>query len=486
MYINTNAAALQAWDNLMKTQMESQQVLAQLSSGYRINSAADDPAGLAISENMLSQIDGLQQANLNAQAGISLIQTADGALSNIQTILQSMRSLASEAATSTENPADLQALQAEMNQYAQEITQIVNTTQFNNINLLGGGFQNQAFQIGANEGQTLQVSIQAADAYTLGVTGLNIAVTSATPALIAGTPQGVGLGVGTYTVTETTNPWSTTSGTGKVADVTGITGTYTGTQSQTWSVTVNTFTAGTGGQVTVMIGNTSYTEAVNASNQFSLNGLTVTLATTTAPGDTFGFTVVPQTSTISVTGPTNLSGTVTGAIAQGQQIQIGGTTGAALTFNQLAAVPYQSATYTSIGAAPTALPSLSDTVSVTQNGNAATVINGQVVKQASATTGLDITSQADAEAALAVLDNAINTISGMRANLGAYQNRLQFAQSDVQTTQLNLQNARAGIMDTDMALQMANLSKDQILLQSGIAMLAQADAMPQALLKLLG
>ena len=178
MYLNTNMSALQAIQALSNTSAQENQTLGQLSTGNKITSAASNPAGLAISELMQSQINGLNQSSHNAQNGVSLLQTADGAMSNIDTILQSMYSLASQAATGTNNSNDLKDLQAEMNQYSKEITNISNTTQFNNINLLDGGFQNQAIQIGAQQGQALSLSINSMDSVSLKVAGYSAAVSS--------------------------------------------------------------------------------------------------------------------------------------------------------------------------------------------------------------------------------------------------------------------------------------------------------------------
>ncbi|EQD43332.1 flagellin domain-containing protein, partial [mine drainage metagenome] len=133
MFVNTNVAALNAWLNLSNTQNSMTSILQQLSSGLKINSAANNPAGLAISQQMQSEISGMNQAYQNSQTAINLFQTADSALGSIQSILQSMRSLASQASTSTNNSTDLQALQSEMNQYAQQITQISNDTNFNTL-----------------------------------------------------------------------------------------------------------------------------------------------------------------------------------------------------------------------------------------------------------------------------------------------------------------------------------------------------------------
>lgn len=168
MRINNNVMALNAHRQLAANQAASSKSMEKLSSGFRINRAGDDAAGLAISEKMRGQIRGLRQAMRNAQDGISLIQTAEGALNETHAILQRMRELAVQAATDTNTDKDRQAIQDEIDQLAEEITRIANTTEFNTQNLLGVGFT-ATFHIGANQGQSIKLEIGKMDAKTLGV-----------------------------------------------------------------------------------------------------------------------------------------------------------------------------------------------------------------------------------------------------------------------------------------------------------------------------
>jgi len=142
----------------------------KLSSGYRINRAADDAAGLTISEKMRSQIRGLNKASANAQDGISLIQTAEGALNEVHAILQRMNELATQAANDTNTTADRNAIAAEIHQLTSEIDRIASTTQFNTMNLLDGSFTNKNLQVGSLEGQNISVSIKAMNSSSLGLT----------------------------------------------------------------------------------------------------------------------------------------------------------------------------------------------------------------------------------------------------------------------------------------------------------------------------
>jgi len=176
--INTNINAIDTQRNLMMTTTNMSISMRHLSSGLRINSAADDAAGLAISQKLNAQVNGLNQAVRNAQDGISLIQTGEGALSETQTMLQRMRQLAVQSANDTNTSTDRNALQSEMNQLATEISRISNTTSFNTKNLLAGGFHNQSFQIDSNMNQTLSVGISAMDAASLGVAANGAAISA--------------------------------------------------------------------------------------------------------------------------------------------------------------------------------------------------------------------------------------------------------------------------------------------------------------------
>lgn len=178
MFVNTNISALFASDQLNNTQNALKTNLERLSSGFRINRAADDAAGLAISQKMQGQINGFTQAERNAQDGISLIQTAEGALSQTDSILQRMRTLAVQASNATNTTADRNKINDELTSLKDEIIRLASQTQFNTKKLLTGGFSGQKFHIGANEGQTITLSINGMSASALGVTATAIKVGS--------------------------------------------------------------------------------------------------------------------------------------------------------------------------------------------------------------------------------------------------------------------------------------------------------------------
>ena len=174
MVVQHNLSAMNTNRQLGVTSSAQAKSTEKLSSGYRINRAGDDAAGLTISEKMRSQIKGLNKASANAQDGISLIQTAEGALNESHSILQRMNELATQAANDTNTSTDRNALQAELDQLTSEINRIQLTTQFNSMNLLDGSFTGKNLQIGSLEGQAIKISIQSMDASKIGVNGLSL------------------------------------------------------------------------------------------------------------------------------------------------------------------------------------------------------------------------------------------------------------------------------------------------------------------------
>src|SRR5690349_3412893 len=181
--INTNIASLTAQRNLNTSQSSLQVSLQRLSSGLRINSAKDDAAGLAISDRLTTQINGLDQARRNANDGISLAQTAEGALAQTGDILQRIRELAIQSANATNSATDRKALNDEVNQLVQEVNRVASTTTFNGLKVLDGSYQGQQFQVGANANETIGVSIQGASSNDLQNNSVTLATGTANDGL---------------------------------------------------------------------------------------------------------------------------------------------------------------------------------------------------------------------------------------------------------------------------------------------------------------
>ena len=179
MVINHNLSAINTQRQMYKTSTAQAKASEKLSSGQRINRAGDDAAGLAISEKMRGQISGLNQASRNAQDGISMIQTAEGALDETHSMLQRLRTLSVQSANGTYVSRDRENIQAEVDQLTAEITEIANKTQFNKMNILNGSTTDVSFQVGANSGQTISITFSSMTADDLGVSGLSIGTQTA-------------------------------------------------------------------------------------------------------------------------------------------------------------------------------------------------------------------------------------------------------------------------------------------------------------------
>ncbi|QDX81331.1 hypothetical protein B9N43_08800 [Denitratisoma sp. DHT3] len=221
--INTNITSLNAQRNLTTSQSTLSQSLQRLSSGLRINSAKDDAAGMAIADRMTSQIRGLNQAVRNANDGISLAQTAEGALQETGNILQRMRELSIQSANATNSASDRLALQSEVNQLVSELDRISSTTSFNGLKLLDGSFSAQTFQVGANARETISASITGASSQTLGANQITTA-TSAAKSAKTTTLDGNKLGISAAATTDAATARTANASTGTTARITDPTG----------------------------------------------------------------------------------------------------------------------------------------------------------------------------------------------------------------------------------------------------------------------
>lgn len=493
MIINHNMASLNTYRQLSANNGATAKSLEKLSSGLRINRAGDDAAGLAISEKMRAQVRGLDQASSNAQNGISLIQTAEGALNETHSILQRMRELAVQSATDTNTADDRSKIQAEVDQLAKEITRISNTTEFNTQNLLAGGL-NDTFHIGANAGQNVAMSINAMDAQSLGVAGSQktantLAPTTTGLSTVSNVSRGLAAATGNSIVVD-----ATASAAGAVAKdaVTDNTNTSTlaittatafkGTADTTYTVKIGTVdTAGAGNKATSIQyskdGGTSWT-AVTAdmSGGVVIDGLTFTMAASVTgeytAGDQYSFTATAAKATLQLKD----SGGVNIGVAQTVHY---GDTKATIGSGTNGQTVDTSFTFSSL-ADGTATFNVVDTVS-----SSAVVNDGKVNTAAIAAAGINVSDQPSANKAITSIDDAIKTVSVERSKLGSYQNRLEHTISNLGTSSENLTAAESRVRDVDMAKEMMAFQKNSILAQAATAMLAQANQQPQGVLQLL-
>ncbi|HZV65132.1 MAG TPA: flagellin [Telluria sp.] len=528
--INTNLASLNAQRNLNVSQSALATSLQRLSSGLRINSAKDDAAGLAISQRFTSQINGLDQAARNANDGISLAQTAEGGLATAGDLLQRIRDLAVQSANGSNSASDRASLNAEATQLSQELNRVANTTQFNGQNVLDGSLTNTQFQVGANAGQSIGVTIASAKASDIGNNFVN------TNASTAAAPAATGSALASAVLATASQDFegNTTSG-GTALPATSL----NGFAAQTLTIAGNGATATTG---VLAAGSTAKDVAAAVNGKSSTTGVTATAsATATISGVSAGAvsfklvgsnvstnsggTLTDHTVTISATvsdsqdlsaiaqavnaqsGSTGItatadkSGHLVLSNSTGDDIKVGnlsaagGLTGASIQEGDgTAATPTTSAAATiaangSVGdvaivGGKVAFNSSSGFSLSTDTGT--TLLTGaQVGSSLAAVSSIDISTAAGATAALATVDSALTSISNGRAALGAIQNRFASTISNLQSTSENLSAARSRIQDTDFAAETANLTRGQILQQAGTAILAQANSLPNGVLALL-
>ena len=380
MVISTNTASISAQRHLHESRKDLDVAMERLSSGQRINSAADDSAGLAIRDKMTSQIEGLNQAVRNANDAISMAQSAEGGLAETTQILHRMRTLAMQASNDTNTASDRANLNDELTDLQAEITRIAETATFNNQNLLEGTMTDSIYQIGHKTGETVALSIADFSADAIGYHG------------------------------------------GKIEITAGITGD---------KITVSV--AGTSAAEYTLVAKTAATIATNLASDLNTGANTAFQALYTATGNGAFLEITRKADT-------SLDGTV--------------------------------------------LKHSDITASVTQK-TAGTLAVASTVSHGPVLDDVTVTTRTNAQNAVKVIDLALDLVSKERANLGAFQNRLEHAVSNMMNMSANTADARSVIADADYAQESSVLAKNQILQQAGTAMLAQANAQAQTVLSLL-
>lgn len=502
--INTNIASLNAQRNLNTSQNDLRTSLERLSTGLRINSAKDDAAGLAIGERFTAQIRGLNQASRNANDGISLAQTAEGALGEVTNNLQRIRELAVQSANSTNSTSDRAALNQEVQQRIAEIDRIAGQTAFNGLKVLDGTFGTSQFQVGANAGETISVNLsQGVKANQIGqvAKGTSTAEVNTTALSGGGTIQVGSASAVTVGASVAGNEVGQTAGSA-YAKAEAINGAGISGLTVTAENNVELAIADTTG--TTSAGNT-YSLAINDVNIFSgydqnANGVLTTQQLTDA--------INAQSSNTGVSA--SLSGSVLRLSAEdGRDIAIGQTlggdstggisagTGGSSTVN---GVTYRDGTVgnfanatsggtdtaTEINGGTLSFVS-SDAIVITGDGDdmGFTAANVTIAKDTNTLTSVKVDTVVNANDAINRVDSALTTVNSLRATLGAVQNRFESTISNLGTSVENLSGARSRIQDADFAAETANLTRAQILQQAGTAMLSQANSLPQNVLSLL-
>jgi flagellin len=508
MRIQHNIAALNATRQLTANNNALSKNIQKLSSGYKINSAADDAAGLAISEKMRAQIRGLDQATNNANDGISLVQTAEGALNETASILQRMEELATQSSNGTyQDDVDRENIQKEIEALKSEVDRIASSTNFNKINLLDGSLN------GSSKTAVAKFSIPTA----VGAAALSDVVdaTKATATASITTTGAAGDSISyavTYkdasgnlqTVSVTRNLTAedenataaaadlanllNKSDLGDLFDVSAASGTLTFTtktagadmgsivsiveQKNTDDATAIgvTKTAGEDAHQTLNVAAFQNTDT-NGKNTFEINGVKfafVADATAAAKLDSgVNYIITATADSVGNTDATNMATLIqqkTGleTLASGSGIKVFGKEG-------------------TVGAGGL-------TFQIGDSNSADQQVSLSIGNMSSSGLGIDTISVLNQKSALASIDvikNAINQVSSTRADLGALQNRLEHTVNNLGTTSENLTSAESRIRDVDMAKEMMEMTKNQVLAQAAQSMLAQANQLPQSILKLL-
>jgi flagellin len=510
--INTNVASLTAQRNLSTSQSALNTSINRLSSGLRINSAKDDAAGLAISERFSSQIRGLNQAVRNANDGISLAQTAEGALKSSGDILQRIRELAVQSANATNSASDRDALNSEVNQLTSELDRIAKTTEFNGRKLLDGSFTSAQFQVGANANQTITATSSNFSTNSYGnyrIGGKAVTSTDATGDLTLNSAAGSKIvqasSTGTSAITggkltiegslgKKDIDYAAKSSAKDVAALVNAQTEYTGVSaSARTEVQLDTFVSG------------SYTLDVASNNDTSAP---VTIAFSSKGLNTAEDLSAAVKAFNDVSAKTGISARVND---KGDGIILVNDAGGDINIKNKSATA--TANLSQANAKGTAVPGVASLTAASTNftvvtgqltldssksfsatdskGTAAGAADGFLLttsanaSQMQAVKDMDVSTVAGANRTLAIVDAAISAIASQRASYGALQSRFESTVTNLQTTSENMSASRGRIQDADFASETAALSRAQILQQAGTAMVAQANQLPQGVLALL-
>ncbi|EAO8181592.1 FliC/FljB family flagellin [Salmonella enterica] len=545
--INTNSLSLLTQNNLNKSQSSLSSAIQRLSSGLRINSAKDDAAGQAIANRFSANIRGLTQASRNANDGISIAQTTEGALSEINNNLQRVRELSVQASNSTNSQSDLDSIQNEITQRLSEIDRVSGQTQFNGVKVLSQD-NNLKIQIGANDGENITIDLKKITSETLGLNGFNVngkgtiankaatvsdvmaaggvaagadyTVTTSFSGMTAenafsrlGNGDSVVVGTATYTYdaknknfttdkTVATGTASTNFGKAlKAAPGTTESGTFV---SDGGSVNFDVDATGNisiGGKAAYVVSGVLTTNKGTATTQATMESLfdaadkdahtdTITFGGKTyAFGNTAGsgFTYKDTVSADKVLTDTKASATATVNLSSG---------GLAATVTLAKGV--SAATFVDNDNEMTGVANYTTTYAVDKNNGEVTVKSGTGTGKYAAEVGSKAYVSADGkltttttskgsvtEDPLKALDNALSQVDALRSDLGAVQNRFDSTITNLGSTINNLSSARSRIEDADYATEVSNMSRAQILQQAGTSVLAQANQVTQNVLSLL-
>jgi len=435
MIINHNLSAMNANRMVTVNSTKASSAMAKLSSGLRINSAADDASGLAISEKMKGQISGLNTASANAQTAVSLTQTADGALTETTAVLQRMRELAVQSSNDTNTDADRSAIQVETTALTAQIDNIATTTQFNTKNLLDGSMGKAVNAAVANISTSSILKGTGGTAISDGSTALTDLSDSNGNSLNIKSTDTITVSydkAGTTTTNKFLAASLTATDLNSVGDFsTDLTGATLGTADTNLNVL-----AGNGADNTTPNGSLTITGDPAGGSVNAIEGISITVKDKDGKVNVAATNALSSFSETTSAGDVRANGTAT--------VQIGANV------NQNLSIDINDMGSSALGVA-----------------------------------GLQVGTQNQANVAIKAIDNATAKVSSERAKLGAFQNRLSSTINNLGTTSQNLSSAQSSIADVDMAATMAEYSKDNIESQAAQAMISQANQQPSQVLQLL-
>ncbi|TBU77090.1 flagellin [Phytopseudomonas daroniae] len=471
MTVNSNIASLTTQKNLNKASDSLSTTMQRLSSGLKINSAKDDAAGLQISNRLTSQINGLGVAVKNANDGISIAQTAEGAMQESTNILQRMRELALQSANGSNSAEDRTSLQSEYAALTSELTRIASTTTFGGRNLLDGSFGTTSFQVGANANETINVTLGNISADSVGshqVKSVGVA------------PSTDGVAGGLITVTgsgqsEEVTVAAEASAKDIAEQLNGVISGLTATASTEAQFTVGAAAATDPASFTITVGS-------NSVEFVGVNGTASLAEQLSSNASKLGISVNynEKSGALSVKSDT------------GENIVFSATTdaGSIEIATKDASGVYGAAVALDDGLIATGAVELNSAKGYTLNGagvDGLFAATGTETKSSEKTTisNTSITTAEGAQSAISVIDKAISNIDSQRADLGAVQNRFDSTVSNLQSISENSTAARSRVQDADFAAETAELTKQQTLQQASTAILAQANQLPSSVLSLL-
>jgi len=469
LYVNTNVSSLNAQRQLMGSGNSLDQAFERLSSGFRINSAADDAAGLQISNRLSSQVNGLNQGNRNANDAISMAQTAEGALDESTNILQRMRTLSIQSANGSNSDVDRGALQKEIGNLQQELTRIAETTSFGGKNLLDGSFGTEKYQVGANANETISVSLRDVAANSIGnnkVTGAGSVLGTQEATAAADFTSGATAGDITLGGPDG-NAVIAIDGADQATDIVSkVNGAGTGvTASTKVEATISNFQSTDEGTLTI------------GEETFDLAQYNGSLTKLSEDLGKAGIDATVDNGELSIVAQ-DVNGIQISDGVAGNTVTLTGANGAGIVADD---------TNPSVVVDAELQLESRDAFSITNDGTADEAeIFGASASTLSQIGQVDVSTYEGSQDALGTIDAAIAQIDAQRADLGAVQNRFQATIRNQSNIAENLEGANSRIKDADFAAETAKLTQSQILQQASQTILAQANQRPQAALQLLG